>query len=248
MTPTTVKITLREPQGPFLNNLAMFVFVFSSPTALEANGLDSCKNPVGTGPYKFVEWLPNEQVTLVANENYWDTANMAKTPNVIVRNIPNNSSRLLALSAGEIQGMEGMEPRDVAAIESNPDFKLILRPANTTGYVAFNYNVEEFNDPKVREAFATAINKAAIVDAFYGGTGMVANQFQPPALWGYNPDIVDRTFDTEAAKQLLVDAGFPDGISEVTFNGAESAAGVLVHAGLATLLPEPQGHRHRHRG
>jgi peptide/nickel transport system substrate-binding protein len=217
--PTTVKITLREPQGPFLNNLAMFVFVFSSPTALEANGLDSCKNPVGTGPYQFVEWLPNEQVTLKAFPDYWDTANAAKTPNVVIRNIPNNSARLLALSAGEIQGMEGMEPRDVAALQDNPDFKLLLRPANTTGYVAFNYNVEEFNIPEVREAFALAINKQAIVDAFYGGTGMVANQFQPPALWGYNPDIVDRPFDTEAARQLLVDAGFPDGISEVTFNG-----------------------------
>jgi peptide/nickel transport system substrate-binding protein len=217
--PTTVKITLKQPQGPFLNNLAMFVFVFSSPTALAANGVDSCANPVGTGPYKFVEWLPNEQVTLVAFEDYWDTANAAKTPNVIIRNIPNNSARLLALSAGEIQGMEGLEPRDVAAVQDNPAFKLILRPTNTTGYVAFNYNVEEFKDPQVREAFAMAINKQAIVDAFYGGTGIVANQFQPPSLWGYNPDIVDRTFDAEAAKQLLVDAGFPDGIGEVTFNG-----------------------------
>lgn len=217
--PTTVKITLNAPQGPFLNNLAMFVFVFSSPTALAANGLDSCTKPVGTGPYKFVEWLPNEEVTLVAFEDYWDTANAPKTPNVVIRNIPNNSARLLALSAGEIQGMEGMEPRDVAAVQDNPNFKLILRPANTTGYVAFNYHVDEFNDPMVREAFATAINKTAIVDAFYGGTGMVAKEFQPPALWGYNDAIVDRPFDTDAAKKLLADAGFPDGISEVTFEG-----------------------------
>jgi peptide/nickel transport system substrate-binding protein len=220
--PTTVKITLKQPQGPFLNNLAMFVFVFSSPTALEKNGLDSCKNPVGTGPYQFVEWLPNEQVTLKAFADYWDKEHVAKTPNVIIRNIPNNSARLLALSAGEIQGMEGLEPRDVAAVKDNPNFKLILRPANTTGYVAFNYNVEEFKDAKVREAFATAINKQAIVDAFYGGTGLVTNQFQPPALWGYNPDIVDRPFDTEKAKALLAEAGFPDGITEVTFNGTKA--------------------------
>jgi len=217
--PATVKITLKQPQGPFLNNLAMFVFVFWSPTALEKAGVNSCKNPVGTGPYKFVEWKPNEQVTLTAFADYWDKANAPKMKNVVIRNIPNNSARLLALSAGEIHGMEGMEPRDVAAVKANPKFKLLLRPANTTGYVAFNFKVQEFQDVKVRQAFATAINKQAIVDAFYGGTGQPAKQFQPPALWGYNDKIVDRKFDTEAAKKLLAEAGYPNGISEVTFDG-----------------------------
>ena len=217
--PATVQITLKEPQGPFLNNLAMFIFVFASPTALEKNGTGSCKAPVGTGPYKFVEWKPNEQVSLEAFADYWDKPNAAKMKKVIVRNIPNNSSRLLALSAGEIHGMEGLEPRDVAAVKGNPKFKLLLRPANTTGYVAFNYKVKEFNDPKVRQAFAQAMNKAPIVDKFYGGTGAVATQFQPPALWGYNKSIEDWKFDTAAAKKLLADAGYPNGISEVTFDG-----------------------------
>jgi peptide/nickel transport system substrate-binding protein len=217
--PTTVKFTLREPQGPFLNNLAMFVFVFWSPTALEQAGVNSCKNPVGTGPYKFVEWKPNEQVVLDAFPDYWDKANAPKMPRVIIRNIPNNSQRLLALSAGEIHAMEGLEPDDVTAVQADPKFKLLLRPANTTGYVAFNYKVTEFQDPKVRQAFAQAINKQAIVDAFYGGTGMVAKEFQPPALWGYNDKIQDWAYDPEAAKTLLADAGFPDGLKEITFDG-----------------------------
>ncbi len=219
--PATVQFTLSKPQGPFLNNLAMFVFTFWSPTALEKAGVKSCQSPVGTGPYKFVEWKPNEQVTLTAFADYWDKANAPKMKNVIIRNIPNNSARLLALSAGEIHGMEGLEPRDVAAVQNNPKFKLMLRPANTTGYVAFNYHVKEFNDPKVRQAFAQAINKAAIVKAFYGGTGMAANQFQPPALWGYNKDVQDYKYDTAAAKKLLADAGFPNGISKVTFDGKQ---------------------------
>ena len=219
--PITVKFTLSSPQGPFLNNLAMFVFTFWSPTALEKAGTNSCKTPVGTGPYKFVEWRPNESVTLTAFADYWDKANAPKMKNVIIRNIPNNSARLLALSAGEIHGMEGLEPRDVAAVQNNPKFKLILRPANTTGYVAFNYKVKEFNDPKVRQAFAQAINKDAIVKSFFGGTGMVAKEFQPPALWGYNKDIQDWTYDAAAAKKLLADAGFPNGISQVTFDGKQ---------------------------
>ncbi len=217
--PTTVKFTLSSPQGPFLNNLAMFVFVFWSPTALEKAGVKSCQNPVGTGAYKFVEWKANEQVTLTAFADYWDKANAPKIKNVVIRNIPNNSARLLALSAGEIHGMEGLEPRDVAAVKDNSKFKLMLRPANTTGYVAFNYKVKEFNDLKVRSAFAQAINKDAIVKGFYGGTGIVAKEFQPPALWGFNKDIKDWTYDAAAAKKLLADAGFPNGISQVTFDG-----------------------------
>jgi len=217
--PATVKFTLKEPQGPFLNNLAMFVFVFWSPTALEKAGKDSCKNPVGTGPYKFVEWKANEQVTLEAFADYWDKPNAPKMKKVIVRNIPNNAQRLLALAAGEVHGIEGMDPASVAAIQKDPRFKLLLRPANTTGYVAFNYKVKEFQDPKVRQAFAQAINKEAIVKAFYGGTGLVAKEFQPPALWGYNKDIEDWKYDVDAAKKLLADAGYKDGISEVTFDG-----------------------------
>jgi peptide/nickel transport system substrate-binding protein len=217
--PTTLKITLRQPQAPFLQNLAMFVFVIPSPTAIEKNGTATCQNPVGTGPYRFVEWRPNEQVVLEAFPDYWDKANAPKMQRVIIRNIPNNSARLLALSAGEIHAMEGLEPRDVLAVKDNPQFKLLLRPTNTTGYLAFNYQVEEFKDQKVRQAFAQAINKQAIVDALYGGTGLVANQFQPPSLWGHNPELEDYPYDPDAAKALLTQAGFPNGLSEVTYKG-----------------------------
>lgn len=217
--PTTVKFTLREPQGSFLNNLAMSVFTFWSPTALEKAGVNSCRTPIGTGPYKFVEWNPNEQVTLEAFTDYWDKSNAARMKRVIIRNIPNNASRLLALASGEIHGMEGLESGDLTAIKGDNRFKLIFRPANSTGYVAFNFKVKEFQDLRVRQAFAIAINKVAIVDQFFGGSGLVAKEFQPPALWGYNKDIEDWKYDSTTAKKLLADAGFPNGISEVTFDG-----------------------------
>jgi peptide/nickel transport system substrate-binding protein len=217
--PTTVKFTLKEPQGPFLQNLAMFVFVFHSPTNLQKVGKDSCKNPVGTGPFKFVEWKPNESVILDANKDYWDKANAPKVSRVIIRNIKDSSQRLAALKAGEVHGIEGINPNDLKAIQADPNLQVLLRPANTTGYIAFNFKVKEFQNPKVREAFDVAINKKAIVDALYGGTGLVATQFQPPALWGYNKDIKGRAYDPARAKQLLSEAGFPNGLSEVTFDG-----------------------------
>jgi peptide/nickel transport system substrate-binding protein len=214
---TTVVFTLKDPQGPFLNNLAMFVFVFSSPTALEKAGNDSCKNPVGTGPFKFVEWKPDQYVKLEKFADYWDTKNVAKVDEVIINNIKDNSARLNALKAGEVQGVEGMEPDAIKALQADKNFQVLLRPANTTGYVAFNFNVKEFQNAKVREAFAHAINKKAIVDAFYGGGGQVAKEFQPPALWGYNDKITDYDYNVDKAKALLAEAGFKDGLKEITW-------------------------------
>ena len=213
---TTVVFTLKTPQGPFLNNLAMFVFVMWSPTALEASGVESCKNPVGTGPFKFVEWVADEQVTLAKNPDYWDAANAAKVDEVIIRDIKDNSARLNALKAGEIHGLEGMEPDSIPAVKADSSLQLVLRPANNTGYLAFNYKIKEYQDEKVRQAFAHALNKQGYVDAFYGGLGLVAKEFIPPSLWGYNPDIEDYAYDTAKAKELLAAAGFPNGLTEIT--------------------------------
>jgi len=213
----TVVFTLKDPQGPFMNNLAMFIFVFWSPTALEKAGKDSCKTPVGTGPFKFVEWKADQYVKLEKFADYWDKANVAKVDEVIIRNIKDNSARLNALKAGEVHGVEGMEPDTVKALKTDAKFQIILRPPNNTGYLAFNYNVKEFQNVKVRQAFAQAINKKAIVDAFYGGLGLVAKEFIPPSLWGYNDKLADYEYSADKAKALLAEAGFKDGLKEITW-------------------------------
>ena len=210
----TVRITLKDPQAPFLANLAMFVFDVASPKAVEKWGLEFGKHPVGTGAFQFVEWKPNQEVILEANPGYWGVKPRVKR--VVVRNIKDNSQRLGALKAGEIHGMEGLNPDDVAVVKSDPSLQLLLRPTNTTGYIAFNYKVKEFQDKRVRQAFAHAINKKAIVDALYGGTGLVATQFQPPSLWGYNRELKDFEYGPARARELLRQAGFAQGLSEIT--------------------------------
>jgi len=216
--PQTVRITLKNPQGPFLANLAMFVFDIVSPKAVEKQGLNFGKNPVGTGPFKFVEWKVGQEVILEANKDYWDKAHAPKVQRVVIRNIKDNSQRLAALKAGEVHGFEGLNPDDVKVVRADPNLQIILRPTNTTGYVAFNYKVKELRDGRVRQAIAHAINKKAIVDALYGGTGMVANQFQPPPLWGHNKELKDYEYNPERAKQLLKDAGFGQGLKEITWD------------------------------
>jgi peptide/nickel transport system substrate-binding protein len=211
----TVRITLKEPQAPFLANLAMFVFDIASPKAVERWGTEFGKHPVGTGAYKFVEWKPNQEVVLEANADFWGAK--PKIKRLVVRNIKDNSQRLGALKAGEIHGMEGLNPDDVGVVKADAGLQLLLRPTNTTGYIAFNYKVKELQDKRVRQAFAHAINKRGIVDALYGGTGLVASQFQPPALWGYNRELKDYEYSPSRAQALLREAGLGQGLSDITW-------------------------------
>jgi peptide/nickel transport system substrate-binding protein len=214
---STVRFTLKAVKGPFLQNLAIFAYGFWSPTALTKAGLDSCKTAVGTGPFTFVDWKPNETVTLAKFAGYWDAPNAAKVDRVVIRNIKDNSQRLAALKAGEIDAMEGLNPEDVPVVKADANLQLLLRPANTIAFLEFNYNVKEFQILKVRQAIAQAINKQAIVDNLYGGTGLVAKEIQPPAMWGYNKDLKDWAYDPAAAKQALADAGFPQGLKNITW-------------------------------
>jgi peptide/nickel transport system substrate-binding protein len=211
----TVRITLKEPQAPFLANLAMFVFDIASPKAVERWGTEFGKHPIGTGAYRFVEWKPNQEVVLEANPDYW--GQKPKIKRVVVRNIKDNSQRLGALKAGEIHGMEGLNPDDVSVVKGDAGLQLLLRPTNTTGYIAFNYKVKEFQDKRVRQAFAHAINKRGLVEALYGGTGLVASQFQPPALWGYNRELKDYEYSPSQAQALLREAGQSQGLSDITW-------------------------------
>jgi len=212
----TVKVTLKQPQAPFLQNLAMFPFAIASPKAVEKWGTDFGKHPVGTGAFKFVEWKPNQEVVLEPNPDYFGVK--PKVKRAVVRNIKDNSQRVAALKAGEAHAIEGINPDDLKGLKADPNLYVLLRPTNTTGYVAFNYKVKEFADKRVRQAITHAINKKAIVEAFYGGTGLPATQFQPPPMWGYNKDLKDYEYSPTKAQDLLKQAGFASGLSEITWD------------------------------
>jgi peptide/nickel transport system substrate-binding protein len=221
----TVRVTLKQPQAPFLANLGIFSFGIASPKSVEKWGLEFGKHPVGTGAFKFVEWKPNQEVVLEANPDYW--GQKAKIKRLVFRNIKDNSQRLAALKAGEIHGMEGLNPDDVKVVRADSNLQLLRRPANNVGYVAFNYKVKEFQDKRVRQAIAQAINKKGIVDALYGGIGVAATQQQPPSLWGYNKEIKDFEYSPVKAQELLKQAGFANGLSEITWEDGKKEPLVL---------------------
>ena len=230
----TVKFVLGAPLAPFLANLAMDMFAISSPAAIEAAGEDyglpevGC---VGTGPFKFVEWVEGDHITVEANTDYWGGA--PTIDEIIWRVIPDDSARFLALQAGDIHGLEQAVVEDLAAAEADPDLYVLTRPALNTGYLAFPYQTEEFQDIRVREAVVHAINREGLVEAFYGAYGEPAKNFLPPLVWGHNDAIEDWTYDPELSMQLLADAGFPDGLSEVTiaFDLEDAEGNVAYSAG-----------------
>jgi len=210
----TVKFTLAEPLAPMLANLAMDMFAISSPTALEKYGEDYGTpgvGAVGTGPFKFVEWVEDDHITVEANEDYW--GGRPTIDRVIWRVIPDDSARFLALKAGEIHALEQAGIEDIRAAEADPNFYIQATGLNT-GYLAFNYHITELQDPKVREAVFHAIDLEGLREAFYGNYGQVPTTFLHPSMWG-RPDLEPWGYDPDLSKKLLAEAGFPDGLKEV---------------------------------
>lgn len=228
----TVKFILADPLAPFMANLAMDMFAISSPAAIEAAGEDygtPAAGAVGTGPFKFVEWIEGDHITIEANADYWGGA--PSVSEVIFRVIPDDSARFLALKAGDIHAFEQAVVEDLASAEADPDLYVLTRPALNTGYLAFNYAIEEFNDKNVRLAIYHAINRPGLIENFYGAYGEAADTFLPPLIWGKNTDITAYEYDPDLAKQYLADAGFPDGLTEVTVaEDVVDAEGTVVYA------------------
>jgi len=213
----TIKFVLSAPLAPFLANLAMDFFTISSPAAIEKYGEDygtPKAGAVGTGPFKFVEWVEGDHITVEANVDYW--GGKPTLDEIIWRVIPDDSARYLALKSGEIQGLEQATVEDLEDAAKNPDLQVLTKPPLNTSYVAFNYKIKEFQDPKVREAVAHAINKVPLVENFFGKYAEVAKTLVPSSMWGFNAGLVDWEYDPELSKQLLAEAGFPDGLSQVT--------------------------------
>ncbi len=217
-----VTINLTKPSASFLPALALTNFTIASPEALEkyeadsgevdadgifrATGTFGTEHPIGTGPYMFEEWVRNDHLTFTRNPDYWgDFSGNVET--LIFRPIPDNAARLQALQAGDIQGYDLVEPQDFETIESS-GLQLVPRPAFNVGYVGFNQAHKPFDDPAVREAFAYAVNRQEVVDAFYAGQGEVAKEFMPPSLFGYADDVTEYPYDPDMAKQILEDAGY----------------------------------------
>jgi ABC-type transport system substrate-binding protein len=230
-----VKIVLKRPNAAMMTSLAMFTVSIVSPTNAVKWGADAFKYPCGTGPFKFVEWIKDDHITVEANSEYWRGA--PKLDKIIYRVIKDPSARLLAIQAGEIHGMEFPDPASFTQIAADANLKLLTQPGMNVGYIAMNngwgYNdtnkngvhdtneswvktpgyFEPFTNRSVRQAVNYAINKSSIVKNLYKGTAIVAKNGMPPFMLGYNDAIVDYPYDPVRARELLTEAGYPNGFN-----------------------------------
>lgn len=206
----TVKFVLFRPQAPFLKNLAMSPFGMASPKALEEKGDDFREGPVGTGPYKFVEWKKEDKIVLEKFDDYRNKE-VAKIKQIVFKVIPENSTRLNALINNEIDLMDGLNPSDKEKVTSNDVLQLIERPSMNVAYIGLNFEEAPFDNKKVRQALNMAVNKQEIIDAFYAGGAIPAKNPMPPSIEGYNDAVQDYEYDIDAAKKLLTEAGYADG-------------------------------------
>jgi peptide/nickel transport system substrate-binding protein len=208
----TFSLTLASPSAVILAKLTLASFGFSSPKAIQEQGDKygtAAGIVVGTGPFMFKEWIPNDKITLVANPNWWGDG--PKLDALIFRSIPDNSARLAEFLAGTIHQAD-LAQTDVPAAKADPNITEYIQPSTSTGYIAFQQCTEPFDDVKVRKAIAMAINREALVKNFYTEGDEVAGSFQPPAIPGHKPGLTTE-YNPEKAKALLAEAGFPDGFS-----------------------------------
>lgn len=205
----TVQIQLKSPYAPFLNFLAGTENSIVSMAAVNKYGIDFANNPVGTGPYKFVEWNRDDRIVLTANMNHW--SGKPTIDKLVFRSIPDNSERLSELQQGNIHVMEFPNPTDLIVIFEDPNLHLIMKPSLNIGYLAMNLEKPPFNNLKVRLAINHAIDKTDIIEGLYRGTGIPAKNPIPPSLWSYDDSIKDYPYDPVLAKQLLAEAGYPNG-------------------------------------
>ena len=212
----TVQFVLNKPNAPFLANMAMdFASIdsaeYADKLAKEGRKQDLDLHPIGTGPFELVAYQPGSMIRYKAFKDYW--RGKAAIDNLVFSITPNPSVRWAKLRTGECQIMDYPNPTDLPAMKADKNIKVPSQPGLNVGYLAFNVEKKPFDNLEVRKALYMAINKKAIVDAIFHGTGETATNPMPPTIWSYNKSIKDYPYDPAEAKKLLAKAGYPNGFS-----------------------------------
>ena len=207
----TVNMVLHQAYSPLLANLAIPKASMISPSAL-AKGLDAlATNPSGTGPFKLAspdDWTRDTQMVLEANPDYWGGA--PKVDQLVLKIIPEGSSRLQQVETGELDIAWALTPEDVERTRDNPDLVVVEDAGLNTNWVNFNVTMEPFTSKEVRQALNYAINKEELSEGLYNGNMVPAGGVLPPVDWAFNPDLKSYPYDPDKAKELLAAAGYDE--------------------------------------
>lgn len=230
----TLVITLTEPWAPILADLAMFNASVQSKAYYEEVGAEAyTQAPMGTGPFYFSEWQKGEYVLLEKNTNYWNPE-QPKLDSVKFTVVPDDNSRVMQLQAGEVDAITFVPWNRMQELDDDPNIVATGLPSTETRNLIINNTIEPLNDVRVRQALAMATDKQQLMDVALYGYGEIATSFINPNVQFSNPDVEVAQYDPEGAKELLAEAGYPDGF-ELTL---ALDSGNTVNATLGTMLKE----------
>jgi len=205
-----VRFHLSTPFAPLLTHLTLSSTGIQSPTAVQTLGDAYRTQPVGSGPFRMAEWVQGQHVDLARFDGYWGDA--AEIASVRFLFVPEANTRIALLMTGEAHVALPIPPQDIARLEAAPNIDVNISPSARTVILYFNHTREPFTDRRVRQALNYAVDKEAIVDFILGGAARVSDAIISPGIVGYAP-IGVYEFDPERARQLLAEAGYPDGFS-----------------------------------
>ena len=220
--PYIVKVVYKRPFAPALSNTFGAILPKHLLEGKDINTADFNRHPVGTGPFKFVEWKTDQQIVLEANPDYWEGKPHVKR--FVLRIIPDQSSELLSLLKGETDAMGAwtsgtLSPEQYARQTEIPQFKDYYNKYQADQfvytYIGWNLGNPLFKDVKIRKALTMAIDRQAIIDNVVYGLGSICTGPFVPSSWANNPDVKPLPFDPAGAKKLFAQAGWktgPDGM------------------------------------
>ncbi|MDO5417013.1 MAG: ABC transporter substrate-binding protein [Lachnospiraceae bacterium] len=231
----TFKMTLTEPYAGFLACLSTPGCSIYDSEATEAAGDQFGLDPaltVGTGPFKFTSWTINDQMVLTRNEDYWNGA--SKLPGVVVKVVPDTETQRMMFENGELDLVDlDFLPDAVDDFTARYPEQIISGPRVGTTYFTMNQNLPPFDNVTVRKAIQMAIDRQGVLDAMYGGRGQLENGIFPHGLYGFNENLPAIEYNPEKAKELLAEAGYPDGFDMVI--GADSSSSDAVSQALEII-------------
>lgn len=234
----TVSITTDKPYGPMMPLLCNRSLAIMDADVIEkyqASTGDFPESAIGTGPYKIQSWKKDEEIVLVRFDDYFGAP--GKSDALHFRVMPEAASRVIALETGEVDFVTQFPAEDMERLEENPKINVIQKPSVGSRLFRFGCNDEIISNTKVRQAIVYAIDRTAFVEGLFPGMAMHSTGPITPSVWGYhNFGVIER--DLKKAKQLLAEAGYPDGFETKIVTTPRYAKGVELAETISAQLAE----------
>jgi peptide/nickel transport system substrate-binding protein len=211
----TVQLNLETDFAPLGAHLSHGAIAMISPALLEQGDDVMTNTTAGTGPYVLQNWTVDESVTLARNPDYWGDAPAIET--VVFRVIREDGARIVEVEAGTVDVAVRIPPAEADRLAANPNINIVETPGLRTIYIFFNVTQEPFTDVRVRQAVNYAVDVEGIVRDLFEGAARVSDAPIAPAVFGYSAQ-EPYARDVERARQLLADAGIPEGTTVTLYH------------------------------